>query len=679
MRGIRQRGNRGLGVVGGAGQPRHSISTRTFQRPFWIRLAAISIAVLCVAVVGPGRAIGVRAAGTADISVTLTGPASVNEGEDAVFTAAIQNAGPDPATGVVLAGFAPYQASSQLAFDPSQSSSGCTVSSGRVTCALNQDIASGSQAAVQIAFRTIMTGTFTDSVSVSETATDPTPADDSASATATVGAPVSADLTVSWQGYAAVAQGAAFAPGLLITNNGPDTSPGFSLSITLPPGVTSNTPGCISSGAGGTCTYDRSNDREQPGTAEFWHLYLALTTNATGPLTLSATVTGTLSDPDSSNNTATTTFEVTRSADMSVSLACCGISGQPTPGQPFYVFVNDIDHGPSASTGSTVTLNVPAGITPGFSGCSASANGDTCNLQVGSMPGGAGEDTILTFTAAGTGTYSFSAQVSGNDPDPNPSNNATSLAVTVAPAADLGVTLGWSGSPQQPYAGQPFDLVLGVSNGGPSPSTGGAVTVAVPAGLIPQFRGCVSSAGGWTCTVPVPNLPPHTGVEDMYQFTSTAAGQFTIGARVTGNEADPYPSNNSTSLTVTTQPAADLALTSSATPNPVVAGHQVTETVVLTNNGPSVATGMSWTTSWTSNAKGGIDVESYTASVGSCTLSGQTVTCAPGDLASGQQVVLTLVLQPRSKGTLTIDSSAASNTSDPNAANNSSTTIVQIS
>lgn len=64
----------------------------------------------------------------------------------------------------------------------------------------------------------------------------------------------------------------------------------------------------------------------------------------------------------------------------------------------------------------------------------------------------------------------------------------------------------------------------------------------------------------------------------------------------------------------------------------------MTETIVLTNNGPSPAYGAVLNASWTSDAKGGIDFESASVSSGPCSTSGASVACTVGDFAKGQQV-----------------------------------------
>lgn len=512
----------------------------------------VVIALVCgsgIAFAASGTA---RAAGTADVSLAVTGPASVNEGEDVVYSEAVHNAGPDPTTGFVLTDDAP----SSFVFDPAASSAGsCTVSGSTVTCSVREDLFVGSGFTLRLAFRTTTTGTFINSASVTAPSTDPNPQNNSASLQTVVKPPQSADLSVVLSLPSTVNDGQTFSGSMFVSNHGPDDDPGV-----------------------------------------------------------------------------------------------------------------------------TPTLTVPPGLSPRFSGCVAAGSGQTCSFGQHALPSNGVELAFfLTFVATGPGSQPVSASVASNLQDPNPSNNTSAVTVNVLPTADIGVALTWPGSPQQPYAGQQFDLDLSVSNAGPDPATGDVVTLSLPSGVTPDFGGCSSATSGSTCTLSFPDQSAGTTTAAPLQFTGDAAGTYSLTATVSGGAHDPNTPNNTVSMPVTIQPAADLGLTASASPNPVVSGHQVRETIVLTNNGPSSATSPSWNTSWSSDAKGGIDFESMSVAEGSCTLSGETISCEPDDLASGQQVTLTIVVQPRSKGTLTFDSSVRSSVFDPNTANNSVATSVTIS
>ena len=100
--------------------------------------------------------------------------------------------------------------------------------------------------------------------------------------------------------------------------------------------------------------------------------------------------------------------------------------------------------------------------------------------------------------------------------------------------------------------------------------------------------------------------------------------------------------------------SADLAVTATATPNPVGAGNQETFSYKITNNGPESTTGVTFTSILPSS---GATFTSATASPGNCTApSGTppTVTCALGFLAKSTTAngTVTIIMTPTGAGTL---------------------------
>jgi len=158
---------------------------------------------------------------------------------------------------------------------------------------------------------------------------------------------------------------------------------------------------------------------------------------------------------------------------------------------------------------------------------------------------------------------------------------------------------------------------------------------------------------------------------------------------------------------ITVIPAADLSLTKTSSPNPVVAGQQVIYTLTVTNNGPDTAVntkivdtlppGFTLATEGVvelvrNTIGGGVDVvgnaptaAALAAAAGqaSCTsaMSGgvTTVTCLPGDLAAGQTRTVTIVgVAPSTPGTITNAATVSSNTADPDLTNNTATNTTTV-
>ncbi len=100
----------------------------------------------------------------------------------------------------------------------------------------------------------------------------------------------------------------------------------------------------------------------------------------------------------------------------------------------------------------------------------------------------------------------------------------------------------------------------------------------------------------------------------------------------------------------------------------------------MTNNGPLTATGVIAQDAWSaaSGIKGGIAFKSVSTSQGTCTQSGAGVSCDLGSLSNGATATITLVLQPRSKGSLKDTASVRANEYDPDVSNNSSTVVTTV-
>ncbi len=90
----------------------------------------------------------------------------------------------------------------------------------------------------------------------------------------------------------------------------------------------------------------------------------------------------------------------------------------------------------------------------------------------------------------------------------------------------------------------------------------------------------------------LPSLAAGASATATITVTPTAEGLITATATAGAQQFDPITANNTATVTTTVGPAADLALSLTGFPNPVVAGSNVTYTVAVTNLGPSTATGV---------------------------------------------------------------------------------------
>src|SRR6185437_14553584 len=119
-------------------------------------------------------------------------------------------------------------------------------------------------------------------------------------------------------------------------------------------------------------------------------------------------------------------------------------------------------------------------------------------------------------------------------------------------------------------------------------------------------------------------------------------------ATVAGEEGDPHPEDNTSTVTTTVGPAADLAITK--TMGKAQAGRPLTYTLAVTNKGPSASSAVTVK----DTLPAGTTFKSATPSQGTCSASGQTVTCQLGALASGgsAQVSITVEVSATATGSI---------------------------
>ena len=132
--------------------------------------------------------------------------------------------------------------------------------------------------------------------------------------------------------------------------------------------------------------------------------------------------------------------------------------------------------------------------------------------------------------------------------------------------------------------------------------------------------------------------------------------------------------------TPTPLPGADLSVSKTDAPDPVVSGGTVTYTVVVTNNGPAIAVNVGVT----DPLPNGTTFASCVASIGMCSGNpgtNDTVTATVGDIGPSGAVTLTIVVNVTAGAGTTISNTATatSSTPDPNSANNSGTAATTVS
>jgi uncharacterized repeat protein (TIGR01451 family) len=241
----------------------------------------------------------------ADLEVTLTHVGTLTAGSAGTYTITIRNTGPSPAPGVGATLILP----SGVTFT-SANGAKCSASGPVVTCALTGTLDAGSSAliTVKVAVGPAVLGAVTSTVTVTTSANDPNPTNDTASETTTVVA--SADLKVAMTHKGWFRAGTQGSYSLTISNGGPSTATDVVVTITLPAGMTFVSAGstCSALGAVVTCTLGTL----APGATVSLTLIVAVASGISGTFTPVATVTSPTPDPNSANNSVSSPTTVKR-------------------------------------------------------------------------------------------------------------------------------------------------------------------------------------------------------------------------------------------------------------------------------------------------------------------------------------------------------------------------------
>jgi uncharacterized repeat protein (TIGR01451 family) len=133
-----------------------------------------------------GTQSGINVTGpTADLSVSVSGPATANEGDTVTYNLTVSNAGPSSASAVTLTDTLP----SILTFRSATTSQGTFSASGGVVTFTPGTIAAGATVTATVTALAIEDGTGSDAASVTSSTPDPTTADNSASTTTSFAEP----------------------------------------------------------------------------------------------------------------------------------------------------------------------------------------------------------------------------------------------------------------------------------------------------------------------------------------------------------------------------------------------------------------------------------------------------------------------------------------------------------
>jgi uncharacterized repeat protein (TIGR01451 family) len=390
-----------------------------------------------------------------------------------------------------------------------------------------------------------------------------------------------------------------------------------------------------------------------------------------------------------------TAFAQTASASVEVMVT------QPQPvaaGTSFDYVIHVNNEGPDNAANLTLSFPLPAGIAfqsesvPAGWSCNSITPGTVGPTVICTTPTLAPGSDAFTITASSapdaSGTFSTTATVTSTTPDPNSNDNSFAIDVIVQPSSDFSTAL--SASPNPVNAGANLTWTMTVTNNGPSSGINDSVDLPLPP---PTTFVSVAAPPGWSCVTPSVGSNGTVTCSLTSTINSGASAMFTVVSHVPSSLAagttlsatatssspdDSIPANDSASASVQSAILFDLGITKTRTPSPVLPGSSQQYTIVVSNFGPSDASGVTMTDVLPAPLR----FTSIAAPAGwSCTTpavgTNGTITCSiPSMIASNVATfTLSVVVDPATTQGTPINNTAsvAASAPDSNGSNNSST------
>lgn len=382
----------------------------------------------------------------------------------------------------------------------------------------------------------------------------------------------------------------------------------------------------------------------------------------------------------SSEDTKTVTTHITPSADLAVVVT--GPTDPVAVGQDLTYQVKVTNNGPLDATGVVLTDTLPANVTfvsaNADTGASPTQASGTVTDAIGTLASGASVTVtiVVTPTTSAPPSITNTVKVSATQDDPNTSNNTATLDTDVFPVADVAIE-SETAAPTSVPINQQVTLTINVANHGPSAATGVTIVDTLPAGLTfvsgSIDGGTVTESDG-VVTAHLDSLADGGTAILTILAKATAVGSLSDSAKVSSSVNDPSSGNNQSSASVTVTPVSDLSVSLKGPSGQVYTGDVLTYTAVVTNNGPSPATGVVFT----DPLFAGATFQSAEANNISGTEADGVVTLPIGTLAAGDSVTVVLKVIATQPGAQTDTATVSANETDSDSSNNASSVVTTL-
>ncbi len=398
--------------------------------------------------------------------------ATVTAGDPIGFTITASNSGAGTASGVTVTDTLPSDPGLNWSIDAAGSDSGCSITSGVLTCNFGS-LATGASKHVHVTSPT--TAATCGSVDNTANVTTTNDGSDSASASITVNCPNVTVLKTADKGTIDAGDTAAFT--IVVTNEGPGTAHGVTLTDTLPSGIVWSEDSADCSIAAGVLTCDFGDLTD--GATRTVHVTGATDAADCGTLTNTAVVAASnesVENVGDNSSTATITVNcpalvITKTADQ----------GTVTAGDGIGFTIEVTNNGAGTAHGVTVTDTLPTNGGLDWSidaansdaGCSITSGVLTCDFGDLGSNESRSVHIISSTTAASCGVVDNTAGVTTT----NDGGEAASATITVD-CPDVFVTK--TADAPLVEGGDAIGFLITVGNNGPGTAAGVSLTDTLP-------------------------------------------------------------------------------------------------------------------------------------------------------------------------------------------------------